>query len=100
MTRFIDMLDKNKKYIFILDNASAHTAKMSKKMLNSFENIFVEFIPPYSPQLNCIEICWKIIKHNVTNSNYFQSIEKLKLGVEEFLEEHSFALKPSNYLVR
>ena len=100
MKCFTKTLDKNKKYVFVFDNASAHTAKMSVKYLKSLQNVFIEFIPPYSPQLNCIETCWKIIKHDVTNSNLFQSIEGLKAGIEQFLDGHFFTLDPSNYLVR
>lgn len=100
MKRFYINLDKTKKYVFVLDNAPAHTAKMSKNFLNSLENVFIEFLPPYSPQLNCIETCWKIIKHDVTNSNLFQNIESLKEGVENFIDEHIFMLNPTNYLSR
>ena len=100
MMRFVKTLDKNKKYVFVFDNASAHKAKMSLKFLYSLKNVFIEFLPPYSPQLNCIETCWKIVKYNVTNSNFFQTIESLKAGVEKFLEGHFFALVPANYLTR
>jgi len=101
MKRFVATLDKNKKYVFVFDNGPAHKAKISKEFLHSLgENIFIEFLPPYSPQLNCIETCWKIIRYNVTNSNWFQTIECLKTGVEEFLQGHFFMLNPSNYLIR
>ena len=100
MKMFVATLDKNKKYVFVFDNGPAHTAKMSLEYLHSLENIFVEFLPPYSPQLNCIETCWKIIKHDVTNSNFFQTIDCLKAGIEQFLDEHFFKLNPSNYLTR
>ena len=101
MKRFVATLDKNKEYVFILDNAPAHKAKISQEYLASLkENIFIEFLPPYSPQLNCIETAWKIIRYNVTNSNWFESIDNLKGGVEEFLQGHFFRLKPSNYLSR
>ena len=99
--RFIATLDKNKKYVFIFDNAPAHKSKKSMEFLNSLgKNIFIEFLPPYSPQLNCIETCWKIVRYNVTNSNMFKTIEDLIEGVEEFLQDYFFTLKPSNYLTR
>lgn len=101
MTRFVDTLDKNKKYVFVFDNGPAHKAKKSKEFLYGLgENIFIEFLPTYSPQLNCIETCWKIIRYHVTNSNWFQSIEELKSGVEMFLEDYFFTLNPSEYLSR
>ncbi len=102
MKRFVSALDKNKKYVFILDNAPAHKAKKSLEFLKTLEgnNIFVEFLPKYSPQLNCIETCWKIIRHDVTSSNFFKTIDDLKNGIEEFLQTKSFTLKPSKYLSR
>lgn len=99
--RFVATLDPTKKYVFIFDNGPAHRSKKSKEFLNTLgKNIFVEFLPPYSPQLNCIETCWKIIRYNVTNSNVFQTIESLKCGIEEFLKKHFFMLNPNNYLIR
>jgi len=101
MTRFVATLDKTKKYVFVFDNGPAHKAKISMEFLwNIGNNIFIEFLPTYSPQLNCIETCWKIIRYNVTNSNWFQSLTDLKGGIEMFLDNYSFMLKPSNYLSR
>jgi transposase len=89
------------KYLFILDNGPSHRAKITKGYLDSLgENFKYEFLPPYSPQLNCIETCWKIIRHNVTSANFFKTIEVLKKGVEMFVNGHFFMLEPSNYLSR
>lgn len=99
MKRFVGYLPKNKKFLFIFDNAPAHKSKMSKDFLKSLGDRFsIEFLPPYSPQLNAIESCWKIIKFEVTYSNVFKSLEDLKKGVEEFLEGYFFRFNLSNYL--
>ena len=88
LQRFILTLNPNKKYIFILDNAPAHKAKMTKEYIKSVSpNFHIEYLPPYSPQLNCIETCWKITRHEVTSANFFKSIELLKQGIEMFLDE-------------
>lgn len=104
---FVDFLNKliaylpNGKYVFILDNAPAHKAKMTKIFLDSLnDDFYYEFLPPYSPQLNCIETCWKITRHDVTSANYFPTIDVLKNGVETFLDGHFFMLNPTNYLSR
>lgn len=99
--RFVKTIDATEKYVFVFDNAPAHKAKKSKEFLNSLgKNIYIEFLPTYSPQLNCIETCWKIIRYNVTSSRIFKSIEDLKKGVEMFVDEFSFRLNPSKYLSR
>ena len=101
ISRFVKTLDKNKKYVFVFDNAPAHKSKISQKYLNSLKkNIFIEFLPTYSPQLNCIETCWKIVRYSVTNSNWFQTIENLQEGIEEFLSKYFFTLNPTKYLSR
>ncbi|MBS3095092.1 transposase [Candidatus Woesearchaeota archaeon] len=64
------------------------------------ENYAIEFLPPYSPQLNCIETCWKTIRYNVTNSNMFDTIPNLKSGIEVFLEKNEFMLNSTDYLIR
>lgn len=100
MKRFVKYLPKDKKYLFIFDNASAHKSKMTKEFFDSLEDRFaIEFLPPYSPQLNAIEWCWKIIKKEVTYSNVFKSLEDLQKGIETFLEEHFFKFNLTNYLV-
>jgi len=34
----------------------------------------VEFFPPYSPELNPTEGCWRTVRTTVTNSTYFSTI--------------------------
>ncbi len=99
MKRFIEYLPKDKKYLLIYDNASAHKSKMAKEYFASLDNRFaIEFLPPYSPQLNAIESCWKIIKSEVTYSNVFKSLEDLRKGVEEFLAGYFFRFNLTHYL--
>ena len=98
--RFVSTLDKRRTYVFVLDNSPAHRSKVSRAFLNALgDNVLIEFIPPYSPQLNCIETCWKIIRYTVTNSNFFKEVDDLKRGIEMFLEDHIFTLNPTNYLI-
>lgn len=101
ITRFVTTLDPTKTYVFVFDNAPAHKAKKTQTFLATLApNILIERLPTYSPQLNAIETCWKIVRHDVTNSNLYQNIEHLKSGIESFLEGHFFMLNPTNYLIR
>ena len=87
--------------MFLLDNAPYHKSSTILKYLKDLgDDIKVESILPYSPELNPTETCWKIIRYNVTNSTYFQSIEKMQMKIESFLSGHDFNLNPSNYLCR
>ena len=69
-----DHLDKNKKYVFILDNAGWHKTQVVRNLLNEQKDwIKVEFIPPYSPELNPIETNWKVTRNAVTKSRHFKT---------------------------
>ncbi len=101
LDHFIKTLDKTKKYVFILDNAPYHKSPIIIEYLKSLnKHIKVEFLPPYSPELNPTETCWKILRHEVTNSTYFPSLNKMQEQIENFLTGHNFMLKMSNYLCR
>jgi transposase len=49
----------------VLDNASVHTAKAVKPMMDLLKKkgLTLYFLPPYSPELNRIEILWRKVKH-------------------------------------
>ena len=96
-----DHLDKNKKYVFILDNAGWHKTSVVKKLYEEQKNwVKIEFIPPYSPELNPIETNWKVTRNAVTKSNYFKTIDDLQEALENFWSEHIFKQKFIGYLCR
>ena len=69
-----DWLDKSKKYVFLLDNAGWHKTDIVKSLLEEHSDwIVIEYLPPYSPELNPIETCWKVTKNAVTKSQHFKS---------------------------
>lgn len=90
-----------KKYVFIMDNAGYHKTSPIKQLFQQHQNrIKIEYLPPYSPELNPTETCWKIIRNNVTNSTYFPTMENMQKEIEGFLNKHFFMLKLPNYLCR
>ena len=87
LSEFIEHLPKGK-YIFAFDNALYHKSSTIRKYLSKFINISAEFLPPYSPELNPTETCWKIIRANVTNSTCFPNLESMQESIENFLDGH------------
>lgn len=84
-----------------MDNASYHKSAKTRKFIESeYKNVALEFFPPYCPELNPTETCWKITRANVTNSTYFNSIEDMKEELNKFFSKHIFMLNLSNYLCR
>jgi len=54
----------NKDYVIVLDNARIHKSEEFENYIEKCKKrgIRFHFIPPYSPELNKIEILWKFIK--------------------------------------
>lgn len=54
-----------KPLVVVVDNASIHAAKAVHALLQlpEFERLTLYFLPPYSPELNRIEILWRKIKY-------------------------------------
>jgi transposase len=49
----------------VIDNASIHTSAKFKNMIPEWEasGLKIFYLPPYSPQLNPIEMLWKFMKY-------------------------------------
>ena len=71
---------KKEKIVLIMDNASFHKSKK----LNIPKNIKIEYIPPYSPELNPQERRFEDIKKFLKNK-IFDSLEELQNKVTEIL---------------
>ena len=94
-------LDPTKKYVFILDNAGFHKTNVIRDLFEKHKHwISVEFIPPYSPELNPIETCWKVTKNAVTKSQHFKTIEIMQHVLENFWNKHIFTQQFITYLCR
>lgn len=54
-----------KRTVLVLDNASFHTSDAVEDKLAEWEarGLTLFFLPPYSPQLNMIEILWRFMKY-------------------------------------
>lgn len=75
------------KILIILDNASIHKkAEILEKIVKEMPNIVLEFLPPYSPDYNLIELVWHSAKEFIAN-RLFESIEDLEALVHKLLNE-------------
>lgn len=65
--------------VVVLDNASIHTAKTVSEKLGEWEkkNLYLYFLPTYSPELNVIEIVWRKIKYEWLPLSAFESFKSL-----------------------
>lgn len=94
-------LDPNKKHVLIMDNAGFHKTCVIRNLLAKHSDwISVEYIPPYSPELNPIETCWKVTKNAVTKSQHFKTLYGMGEALVNFWEEHIFMQEFMHYLCR
>lgn len=77
-----------KKMLVVLDNARFHHAKALEPWLDKHVDDFkLEFLPPYSPELNHIERVWKLTRRLCTHNQYFEDVETLRNAVIPKFEE-------------
>lgn len=75
------------KNVVIMDNAPVHKSKkfLSRLPEWSGRGLDIIFLPPYSPELNLIEILWRKIKYEWLPFSAYTSFSKLKERVEDIL---------------
>lgn len=72
-----------RKVVFVLDNARYHHAKLHRAWREEHaEEFMIEYLPPYSPELNMIERMWKLTRRRCLHNQYFPSLEVVAASVE------------------
>jgi len=80
--------------VVILDNASIHHSNAVKHRLNDWmqQGVFLHFLPPYSPELNLIEMLWRKIKYEWLPIDAYKNYRTMKetvLGIlNDFGKKH------------
>lgn len=82
---FLDYFNErlvNRTILMVLDNATWHKSEALK-----WGNVLPVFLPPYSPDLNPIEILWKVIKDRLFNeipsSNFEELQDRIQIVVRQ-----------------
>src|ERR1700677_3573755 len=72
----------------IIDNSPIHTSNKFKKMISVWEEkqLNFYFLPPYSPELNLIEIVWRFIKYKWLPIGAYLNIQTLEKSLAQVLE--------------
>lgn len=89
---------KHRKMVVILDNARWHHAKNIQPWLKKYRKYLqLDFLPPYSPDLNSIERVWKLTRRLRTHNRYFPVLGEL---VESVFDQFESWCKPNETLRR
>ena len=62
----------------ILDNASIHKAKAVQEFVQENDRLSILYLPPYSPELNPVELVWAYVKQHVLANLCLENAEQLK----------------------
>jgi hypothetical protein len=88
----IDYVDQfcqtiKKKTVIVMDNAPIHRSKLFKSKLKEWQeqDLYIYFLPPYSPELNKIEILWRFIKYKWLPFDAFLNFNNLKDRLNDVL---------------
>lgn len=76
------------KTIIVVDNAPTHRSKAFLNKIPQWQaqDLYIFFLPPYSPELNKIEMLWRKIKYQWLEFNAYRSWLNLQLYLNHVLE--------------
>ena len=93
--QFIDNFTNQivKKTVIILDNSPIHKSKKFMTKIKEWEekDLLIYFLPPYSPELNLIEILWRRVKYHWLPFDAYLCFQNLKERLSFVLD--NFGLK-------
>ena len=83
---FVTLIDKPT--VIVLDRAPWHTSQAIKEQIPQWQqsNLFLFYLPPYSPQLNAIEILWRFIKYKWLQPKDYLSAQELEAAILSLLK--------------
>lgn len=70
-----------------LDNFRVHKSKIVNAFLKKHNRIKLEFLPPYSPNLNLQEQWWNYIRKKLLNNRSFDNLRKLSSAIGWFVKK-------------
>jgi transposase len=78
---------KKRSYVF-LDNASIHKSHAFIQHISQWvkRGLIIKYLPPYSPELNLIEILWRFMKYYWMPFSAYVSLQCLLQSIEDILQ--------------
>ncbi len=93
-----ELIEKFGEFILIMDNAPWHTSKKVSPFLDELSDIIsIHFLPKYSPDLNPVELYWRVAKSRLAN-RLFKTKKQFHKAVEEAVSDIKLNINKFNYL--
>ena len=82
---YITKIDKPT--VLVVDNAPIHRCNAVYQLIEKWQsqNLFIFYLPKYSPHLNPIEILWKRMKYKWLNKSHYHSFRTLKKQIKNII---------------
>jgi len=91
--KIIDIFDDfatkiTKQTVVVIDNAPVHHSKKFEAKIEEWraQDLYLYFLPPYSPELNLIENLWRFIKYYWLKLDAYKDLATLKNNLSEILQ--------------
>ena len=78
----------NKRAYVLLDNASIQKSRAFIQHIPQWvkRSLIIKYLPPYSPELNLIEILWRFMKYYWLPFSAYMSLQCLLQSIEDILQ--------------
>jgi transposase len=76
---FAKQLPSNTHALMVMDGAGWH----SSKELEIPANVSILLLPPYSPELNPVELIWRYLRQRKLSNRLYPTIDDLEIAVDE-----------------
>lgn len=64
--------------VVVVDNAIWHKSRLLKAFFKRHKRLSIFFLPVRSPDMNPIELLWKLLRQRVTHNHFFGILKELK----------------------
>ena len=82
----------------ILDNVVYHKSGKVDRLIESTDGDIVPvFLPPYTPQLNPIEVQWSVLKRLLAG-RYFETVDDLRDAIVKIIQDEMKPVKIMDYM--
>ena len=73
-----------------ISNNMDHAKALSGWLEKHTEILTLDFLPPYSPELNHIERVWKFLRRLCTHNQYFENLDSLRSAIFKKIFEWAY----------
>ncbi|KXA97363.1 hypothetical protein AKJ39_03380 [candidate division MSBL1 archaeon SCGC-AAA259J03] len=85
-------------FVLVMDNAPWHTSRKASGFLEEVRDcVEPVHLPPYSPELNPVELYWKVLRSNLAN-RLFKNTSGLRKSLEKALNGVQLNINKQRYL--